>query len=86
VGWSSSIVDITGRKVSVSRSKVFRLLVVDLHWKCGLLHLSRPVRNGLKALLECLLASGCLMVWLRPCNAMKNCSGLKRTRRKTGTE
>ena len=39
VGWSSSIVDITGAKemcsVSVSRSKVLRLLVLDLHWKYG---------------------------------------------------
>jgi len=38
VGWSSCIVDITGAKemcsVSVSRSKVLRLLVVDLHRKC----------------------------------------------------
>ena len=38
VGWSSSIVDITEAKemccVSVSRSKVLRLLVVDLHRKC----------------------------------------------------
>ena len=38
VGWSSSIVDITEAKemcsVSVSRSKVLRLLVVDIHWKC----------------------------------------------------
>jgi len=36
VGWSVSIVDITEAKemsVSVSRSKVLRLLVVDLHWK-----------------------------------------------------
>jgi len=35
----SSIVGITGAKemcsVSVSRSKTLRLLVVDLHWKCG---------------------------------------------------
>ena len=39
VGWTLSIVDITETKemcsVSVSRSKVLRLLVVDLHWKCG---------------------------------------------------
>ena len=37
--WSSSIVGITGPKkmfsVSVSRSKVLRLLVIDLHWKYG---------------------------------------------------
>jgi len=39
VGWSSSIVNITEAKemcsVSVSHSKVLSLLVVDLHWKCG---------------------------------------------------
>jgi len=39
VDWSSNIVSITGAKemcsVSVSRSKVLRLLVVDLHWKYG---------------------------------------------------
>ena len=39
VDWSSSIVETIGTKemcsVSVSRSKVLRLLVVDLHWKCG---------------------------------------------------
>ena len=40
LGWSSSILGITETKemcsVSVSRSKVLRLLVVDLHWKyCG---------------------------------------------------
>jgi len=39
VDWSSSIIDITGANkmcsVSVSRSKVLRLLVVDLHWKYG---------------------------------------------------
>jgi len=38
VAWISSIVDITVTKemcsVSVSRSKVLRLLVVDLHRKC----------------------------------------------------
>ena len=38
VGWCSSIADKTEAKemcsVSVSRSKVLRLLVVDLHWKC----------------------------------------------------
>ena len=38
VGWISSIVDITEAKelcfVSISRSKVLRLLVVDLHGKC----------------------------------------------------
>jgi len=37
--WSSNLVGITGAKemcsVSVSRSKALRLLVVDLHWKCG---------------------------------------------------
>ena len=37
VGWSSSIVGITGAKkmcsVSVSRIKAVGLLVVDLHWK-----------------------------------------------------
>jgi len=46
VGWSSSTVGITGTKemysVSVSGSKVLRLLVIDLHWK----YLSRPVLNG----------------------------------------
>ena len=39
VGWSSSTVGITGAKemfsLSVSRSKVLSLLVVDLHWKYG---------------------------------------------------
>jgi len=39
VGWSSSIVDITGAKemcsVSVSRRKFLRLLVADWRWKCG---------------------------------------------------
>jgi len=39
VGWGSSIVGITGAKemcsVSVSRSKVLRLLVADWHWKYG---------------------------------------------------
>ena len=39
VVWSSSIVGITGAKemysVSVSRSKVLRLLVVDVLWKYG---------------------------------------------------
>jgi len=39
VDWSSSIVGITGAKemcsVSVSRSKVLRLLVLDLHCKYG---------------------------------------------------
>jgi len=38
-GWSSSIVDKTGAKemcsVSVSRSKVLRLLVADWRWKYG---------------------------------------------------
>jgi len=33
--------------VSVSRSKVSRLLVADWHWKYGVLHLSRPILNGL---------------------------------------
>ena len=46
VAWISSIVDITVTKemcsVSVSGSKVLRLLVIDLHWK----YLSRPIRNG----------------------------------------
>ena len=37
VVWSSSIVGIAKEmySVSVSRSKVLRLLVVDLHWKYG---------------------------------------------------
>ena len=46
VGWSSSIVGIRGTKemysVSVSGSKVLRLLVIVLHWK----YLSTPIRNG----------------------------------------
>jgi len=39
VGWRLSIVDRTEAKemcsVSVSCSKVLRLLVADWHWKCG---------------------------------------------------
>ena len=39
VDWSSSTIGTTEGKemcsVSVSRSKVLRLRVVDLHWKCG---------------------------------------------------
>jgi len=39
VGWSSSVIGITGAKemcsVSVSRGKVLRFLVVDLYWKYG---------------------------------------------------
>ena len=31
-------------------------------------------------------ASGRVIVWVRPCNALKNCNELKRARRKTGTE
>ena len=38
VDWSWSIVETAGTKemcsVSVSRSKVLRLRVVELHWKC----------------------------------------------------
>jgi len=45
-GWSSSIVGIRETKemfsVSVSGSKVLRLLVIDLHWK----YLLRPILNG----------------------------------------
>jgi len=51
VGWSLSIVDKTEAKemcsVSVSRSKVSRLLVADRHWKYGVLYFSRPILNGL---------------------------------------
>jgi len=51
VGWSSSVLDITGAKemssVSVCRSKILRLLVVECYWKCAVWHLSRPVLNGL---------------------------------------
>jgi len=45
-GWSSSIVGIRETmgmySVSVSGSKVLRLLVIDLHWK----YLSRLILNG----------------------------------------
>ena len=90
VCWSSSIAGITGAKemcsVSVSRSKFLRLLVADWHWKCGVQYLSRPFLNGLNALLGCMLTFGRRIVCLHPCNALKNCVGLKRARRKTGTE
>jgi len=33
-----------------------------------------------------ILASGWLIVWVRPCNAWNNCNGMKRARRNTGTE
>ena len=90
VGWSSSIVGITGAKkmcsVSVSCSKFLHLLVAGRHWKYGVQHLSRPVLNYLTRYLGYILVSGWRILWLRPCNALKNCTGLKRARRKTGTE
>jgi len=67
--------------VSVSRRKVLHLLVADWHSKRGVSYLSRPVLNGV----GCVLVSGWRIVWLRPCNALKNCNGLKRAHRKTGT-
>ena len=73
VGWSSSIVGITGAKemcsVSVSRSKALHLLVADWHWKYGVQHLSRPFLNGLTRYL-CAFQRLSDIVRLGPCNAL----------------
>jgi hypothetical protein len=58
-------------------------------------HVTRSDRNGLTRyryfrhevyIFGYMLASRCMIVWLRPCNTFPYCHGLIRARRKTGTE
>jgi len=82
INYRSGIVDITGTKeicsVPVSHSKVLLFPVVDWEWKYGVYLSTKYVRNGLtrwkhlqpeKYMLGCILASGWLLVWLRPSNS-----------------
>ena len=52
----------------------------------SLCHIIFPLPLPCEGSLGCMLASDWLIVWLRPYNALKKCNGLKRARRKTGTE